>query len=96
MTDTVFEKLINAFPDCYREEVQAIVDHWSDLGKCARAKIMGLADRSENHKYRDAIYKALEDCPPDGLTIEYAQTFGLTMEQASADVNVAIGEALKW
>jgi len=57
---------------------------------------MGLADRSENHKYRDAIYKALEDCPPDGLTIEYAQTFGLTMEQARADVNVAIGEALKW
>jgi hypothetical protein len=96
MTDVVFENLINAFPERWQEEIKEIVAHWHDEGKCARAEIMGIADRKENRKYRDAIYKALEDCPPDGFTVQYAQAFGLTMEQANADVNGAIGEARKW
>lgn len=90
------EKLISILEPDLQNEVEEILEHWDDPGRCARAELYGIADRIEDIKVRKTIYEFLKNNLLDGFTRQFALKNDITLERAQLLVDVAINDARRW
>lgn len=75
--------ILEAFPEFMKDEAMEVLRHWDDEGFCGYAQILGMADRKDTPlASRVKIIAMLKRAHPDGFTKQYAQMFGVGVEEA--------------
>lgn len=88
------QDILDAFPEAMRDEAREVLEHWDDYGFCAYAQLAGMADRPEV-RFADSvrIHAMLRRAHPDGFARQYADLFGVSLDEAHAEGVRAVAEA---
>ena len=75
--------------------VRRLAQEWAEPGHCAFARLAGLLDKLVDEgaitpPLRDVLMEAAWRAGPDGFALEYATSFGVSLEEAMADMEAAV------